>query len=77
MNRFFDIFAIEKEDDESVYWLEAVTTLEQVAARVKELAKTGHSRFLILDQKTGLKRVVPNLTPAATANDKSPEDEAN
>jgi hypothetical protein len=72
MNRFFDIFAIEKEDEESVYWLEAVTTLEQVAARVKELAKTGRSRFLILDQKTGLKRVVPNLMPAATANDKSP-----
>ena len=70
MNRFFDIFAIEKDDEESVYWLEAATTLEQATARVNELAKTRRSRFLILDQKTGLKRVVPNLRPAATANDK-------
>jgi hypothetical protein len=70
MNRFFDIFAIEKDDEESVCWLEAATTLEQATARVNELAKTRRSRFLILDQKTGLKRVVPNLSPAATANDK-------
>jgi hypothetical protein len=69
MNRFFDIFAIEKDDQESVYWLEAATTLERATARVNELAKAGHSRFLILDQKTGLKRVVPDLIPAATAKD--------
>jgi hypothetical protein len=65
MNRYFDIFAIEKDDEESVCWLEAVSTLEAATARVNELAKSGHNRFLILDQKTGLKRVVANLGPIA------------
>jgi hypothetical protein len=61
MNRFFDIFLIEKDDEESGYWLEAATTFEQATARVNELAKTGRSRFLILDQKTGLKAGCPQL----------------
>ena len=69
MNRYFDIFAIEKDDEESVRWLEATTSFEQATVRLNELAKAGHSRFLILDQKTGSKRVVANLMPAATAND--------
>jgi hypothetical protein len=65
MSNNFDIFAVEYDDEENVRWLEAVMTLEQAQARLNELAKQGHSRFLILDQRTGLKRFVPDSKPAA------------
>jgi hypothetical protein len=63
----FDIFAVENENDDSVRWLEAVTSFEQAKNRVNELAKSGYNRFLILDQRTGLKRYVPDSLSAANS----------
>lgn len=58
MNPYFDIFAVEAEDDDSVRWLEAAASLEQANVRVRELSVAGYNRFLILDQRTGVKRIV-------------------
>jgi hypothetical protein len=65
MSNNFDIFAVEYDNEENVRWLEAVMTLEQAKDRINELAKSGHSRFLILDQRTGLKRFVTDSKPTA------------
>jgi hypothetical protein len=67
MTHYFDIFALEADDEDSVRWLEAVISLEQANARVHELSIAGYSRFLILDQNTGAKRILTGS--GAAAND--------
>lgn len=41
------------------------TSLEQANVGVRELSVSGYNRFLILDQRTGVKRIVAGSRAAA------------
>ena len=52
----FNIFRMD--NDDSPLWIEAAPTLEEAERRVKELATSAHTRYLVFDQKTGDKRII-------------------
>jgi hypothetical protein len=55
MTAQYDIFRLEEND--SVLWIQALPTLEEVNRRLRELLTVG-SRYLILDLRTGSRQIV-------------------
>jgi hypothetical protein len=57
MNSLFDIFRIETNG--GVLWIESAATLENAKARVQELGMRSPGEYLLLNQETGNKLVIP------------------
>ena len=55
MSPQFDIFRLEEND--GVLWIQALSTLEEVNRRLRELL-TADGRYLILDLRTGSRQIV-------------------
>jgi len=67
MTHTLDIFRLETC---GVLWLESAATLEHAKTRVRELAARAPGEYLVLDQKTGDKRVIKPVVGPSTVADR-------
>ena len=57
MSASFNIFR--QQPDGNAYWVEATEDLEAATARVRVLAKTFPSQYIVVDEMTGEKVFIP------------------